>query len=357
MRWSAHRSAALLGAALVASVASPPDATACGGFFRAKGPGPLPSLSVERVLLAYDRAKETEHFVREVVFHRAHEPFGFVVPTPTKPEVAKVAEPLFSRLERSFPYPDFSSLGTLGGGQGFGTGRGRLGGVEVLSQQRVGSFTAFVLAATDPKILAKWLDENKLKTTPETEAWLAHYVKLRFYYVAFRYEPSEAKGDEKRLVSETVRISFSTPVPYYPYFEPDRDDALPERVLALWLVSRDPMVPVAARRESNGSIHWKQPLRAGRRFLSVGDTRVREAVGEKLAALLPEGAVSNDPLRDLAPGERLLTVQTFEDQKTSRKGWGDVLFVPEKPEEVDAATAARRRALLALLDPALEGAP
>jgi hypothetical protein len=214
-----------------------------------------------------------------------------------------------------------------------------------------------VLAATDPKALAKWLEENKLQTTPETEAWLAHYVKLRFHYVAFRYEPTAAKSDEKRLVSEAVRISFSTPVPYYPYLEPTREDALPERVLALWLVARDPMVPVAARREGDGAIHYKRPFRAGRRYAAMGDTRVKEAVGAKLAALLPEGATSTDPLRALEPGEKLLTVQTFEDQKTSRKGWGDVLFVPEKPEEIDEATAAKRRALLGLLDPALEGAP
>jgi hypothetical protein len=57
----------------------------------------------------------------------------------------------------------------------------------------------------------------------------------------------------------------------------------------------------------------------------------------------------------LAPkGEAPWLVQVFEDQKRARKGFGDVLLVPEEPEVLDAAAAEKRRALLPVLDPGLE---
>ena len=46
--------------------------------------------------------------------------------------------------------------------------------MTVLSKERVGSFTAFVLAATDSAALERWLKDNQLVVPPETRAWLDH---------------------------------------------------------------------------------------------------------------------------------------------------------------------------------------
>jgi hypothetical protein len=71
------------------------------------------------------------------------------VPTPTLPEVAAVEKNPFTRLRERFPF----ASGGHGIGKGYGSaGFGGTGGgtVEVLSVEKVGSFTAFVLAATTP---------------------------------------------------------------------------------------------------------------------------------------------------------------------------------------------------------------
>ena len=55
--------------------------------------------------------------------------------------------------------------------------------------------------------------------------------------------------------------------------------------------------------------------------------------------------------RVLAPNE--LVVQTFQDQKRSRAGFGDILFVPATATELGPAERAALAPLLAVLDPVL----
>jgi hypothetical protein len=89
-----------------AAFLSTTDVNACGGFFtrRVLESERRPSLAYEQTLIIFDAEKRREHFVREVVFRTSREPFGFVVPTPSKPEVAKVAPSPFAKLRESFPF-------------------------------------------------------------------------------------------------------------------------------------------------------------------------------------------------------------------------------------------------------------
>jgi len=214
----------------------------------------------------------------------------------------------------------------------------------------VGSFTAFVLAADDERGLANWLRDNGLVSTPEADVWLAHYVRMKFYYVAMRYDPPPSGGSSPGQVSavfkaETIRISFATPIPYYPYFEPAGPGASP-RLLELWLATDAERMPVAAKTES-GKTSWMSPFEPGARYAEPGATseQLKSALDLELHKFLPSGD---------------LVVQGFQDQKSSRNGWGDALFAPVKRVELDAAKAARLEPLLGILDPALvpaKGAP
>lgn len=361
-----------LGAAT--SWVTPQDADACGGFF-SRGAKP-PSLRVERVMILHDAEKEVEHFIRELTFRDATTAFGFVVPTPTKPEVAAVEISPFLGLFDKFPLgqPEVVTKGAAPGGAA------RMGGtgVTVHSQQRIGSFTAFVLSATDPAEMKGWLEKNKFDTTPQSSAWLAHYVELGFFFTAFRYEPKGAaeEGGVAEVRGETVRISFPTPLPFYPYLEPDREDSLKglvgsHRLLAVWLVSQKRYVPIAAVQDGDHT-WWKQPWSEGRRFARRSGESVQSMVSTSLVPLIPTGTPETTTERaeresikswpytsamgdeldaiDLA-GTQRVTVQAFEDQKVSRKGWGDVVFVPEAPEALDDAAKTKRKAFVRVLDP------
>ncbi|MBL4683411.1 MAG: hypothetical protein JKY37_02385 [Nannocystaceae bacterium] len=172
-----------------------------------------------------------------------------------------------------------------------------------------------------------------LVSTKEADVWLAHYVRMGFYYVAMRYDPPRRKaeaGQEGAVLAETMRISFDTPLPYYPYLEPEPLPALAKltlfepRLLELWVVGREEVVPVALR-EHDGQRRWVRPLHGGR--VTPDARKVLEAVFEdEVESLLPPGA---------------LVVQTFQDQKNSRKGFADVLFAPKKAQELSAHKVAK----------------
>ena len=294
-------------------------ALACAIFLSARA-APLPTLAHEQVLIIYEG--EREHVIREVTFGRADRPLGFVVPTPSRPEVAAVADPPFDALAEGFAFTPRPQAR-------MGAGRGT-DGLTVLEVSRVGSFEAFVLEAHDAAALSSWLVTQRLVDDPASAAWVSGYVDLGFLFVAMRYEPRPGQAGDKKP-AETIRISFSTPRAYYPYREPEREGSS-ERLLDLWVVASEPLAPVAF---ADG--RWINPFQPGQTH-----SRAREALAKaldaRLAALLP-------------PGE--LGVQTFVDQKSARRGYGDVVFVPTRKEAIDPAKKARLSRFVPLLDPSL----
>ena len=312
-------------------------AHACGGFFRARTipPEQRPSLAREKVLILYDAEQRKQHFIRELAFRRADERFGFVVPTPTRPEVERVAETPFTTLRDRFPFHPVSR-GMIGHGAGSGAGFGKSAGVEVLEVKKIGSFTVSILAATDAKALAKWLADNDLVSSPEADVWLAHYVAMGFFYTAIRYDPTGKVSDT--IEAETMRISFATPIPYYPYLEPElpSSSASEPRLLELWYIGSDPVVPVALQTRGEER-RWIRPLQDGNDTLDAREA-LEAALPTDLRSLLPSGT---------------LVVQTFQDQKTRRSGFRDILFAQEHPRELDDETLAELEPLLGILDPAL----
>lgn len=346
---AASRLVGLAAAGFVFAIAGVSIAHACGMFRGvAVAPEKRPSLSREKVVLVYDAEKKTEHFIREIAFARADTSFGFVVPVPSRPTVAKLEdEELFTSLRALFKYEDLFGLIGRGSGSGYGKGSGAGfggGGVTVEEVRRVGSFKAYILSATDEKDLARWLSRNRFVASKGGDAWLKHYVDLGFYYVAMRYDPPKKSRKKNKqadadhsLDAETVRISFETLVPYYPYLEPvepklDEDEP---RLLEVWYVGTDPVVPVSVH-DSGDTKQWVRPLRLGRTYDKARADLDRTS--EELGKFLPEGP---------------LVLQTFQDQKRSREGFGDIVFVPEKQTTLSTERALELEPVLALLDPGL----
>lgn len=327
------------------------DASACGAFAGLPSEkslaASLPFLTVEQVLVLWDKETGVEDFIRETRFDKAGKPFGFVVPTPSKPEVSS-AKPPFDALRAAYGFEDPNRLKIGGGGgpvQGGGSG-GAEPAVVVLSQQRIGSFVAFTLSARDPGAFDGWLRENGFAMTEAAKPWIQHYVALGFFFVALRYDApreADAGAGAGSMTSETVRIRFQTPNPYYPYLEPAHEAAAPaptRRMLTGWLVTREPMGPVAFHPTEQRARAWQRPWREGARY-EASSAALSKQLGDELGKLLPSS-------------ERLY-IQTFRDLKVSREGYGDVFFVrehAESKEERDAALEARRR-LLGAVDPTL----
>jgi len=326
----------------VATFSAP--ATPCGAF-ATRASRTVPNVVVEQTMIVFDPEREQEHFVRELAIRDPGPGFGFVIPVPERPVVAKVEIGPFDRLARTFPVGSRFSLG--GVAKGSGGGNSAAAPVSVLSHEKVGSFTAFVLAASDANALQKWFSDNQLLVPPETQAWLTQYVKLRFYLVALRYEAQEIDQKSTTWRGETVRISFKSALPFYPYREPTppTPNAAP-RELAVWLVSQRMYTPVSlfepgTTAQAGAASQWKRPwleYEAG----IVDRESMAAALSEELMKLLP-----------FAAGRGRITLQVFEDQKRSRAGFGDIVMVPRDPTALTGSTLTRSRKLMALLDPAV----
>jgi MYXO-CTERM domain-containing protein len=322
-------------------------ALACGAFAAPRTSEiekNLPYLATEQVLLIWDSETEQEDFIREARFEKANQSFGFVVPTPSKPEVSGVKGSPFEKLRTTFPYENPKAPRGGSGDLQLGTGSAKGGSAEplvvVLDEQRIGSFTAFTLSASDGGAFDKWLADNGFEMAPEAKPWIAHYIKLKFYFVAFRYEAADAGGTG--MTSETVRIRFKTPNPYYPYLEPvhPKTASAPDsRLLLGWVVTRKPMSPVTAKAQAKS--RWVRPWHDGDRQ-DVPSPAVVAAVGPELADLIPKSSLP-------------LVVQPFRDTKVSREGYGDVLFVPGLPTPATPEELEARKSLLGVLDPGLIG--
>lgn len=320
-------------------------------FARAPGPSSdellksTPYLAVERTLLIWDKENKTEDFIREARFEQANQTFGFVVPTPTKPEVFAVKDAPFERLARKMPFQEAASTGRgMGAIEGSGGGKGALDLPEppvlVLAQQRIGSFTAFTLQASEAGAFDKWLSDNGFAVPDEAKAWLKHYIDLKFYFVAFKYDGKP--GATKGMTSETVRIRFATPKPYYPYMDatnPKGSDLLRSRLLVGWTVTREAMVDVSAT--SMKDPRWSRAWARSPAF-SSNAKEVAEALGSELAAIAPKADT--------------LIVAPFRDEKRSREGYGDVLLVPAGKSEIfTPQDKEAHRFLLGVVDPVLMG--
>jgi hypothetical protein len=320
---SRFRPLILIFVALLVVVASAPRvARACATMALTADESHVPQLSLEQVLIVWDGASGTEDFIREARFSGADNAFAFVVPTPTRPELSKVEVP-FAALRDAYPFdpppppPEPPEQGGPYGRVGdsglirlpeiaIGTHQQAVSPVVVVSQQRVGSFTAFVLAASDPGALAHWLNENRFRTTPAARAWLAHYVELGFTFSALRYDPP-AKASAS-MTSETVRFRFKSPVPYYPYMEPARRGPAPEtgRALDLWLLSTDDLRPVVENTVPTElwAAGWVQPF---------GEGVVRAITAEEARAKLSRSCLLREARRSCS--RRSAT------SRTRARGW------------------------------------
>ena len=130
------------------------------------------------------------------------------------------------------------------------------------------TFTAFTLRTDSTDAMSKWLADNGLLSSEQNDRWLEHFAGRDFYFVAMRLDlPPDPKAPVK---AETVRISFDTPVAYYPYKEPGvpKGAAARQRLMELWYVSQEMVVPVALREDDEGR-RFVRPLKEGKAYPNV----------------------------------------------------------------------------------------
>lgn len=262
------------------------------------------NVAEESAVIVWDPATKTEHFIRRATFGGEARDFGFLVPTPTVPVLARVDDDVFDRMQEKTTRPthyrtekaiDWTPLLYLPfvrryKGETVTAGRPP---VEVLSMQTVAGYDAAILDATDAAALNQWLAANGYATTPDLTEWLEEYIRQRWIISAFKIDKN---ADSVTVRTSAVRMSFVTERPFFPYREPasQRDGASVPRVLKVWFIGPERVTGRVGDQPWAGQMFWSESIRD----LEVGGVKV-------------------------APTARMTA---FEDHATPRPGIADLYF-------------------------------
>jgi hypothetical protein len=276
----------------------------------------------QTVVLVWDAANKTEHFIRRATFKSDAEDFGFLVPTPAQPELAESGDdafPLFAKLtapeEVRMARPSEGCNGCMRS-KSVAISAAAPRPVAVLEEKTVAGFHAVVLEASSAKALVGWLEEHGYAFSPEVEAWAKPYVDGGWKITALRVAKDGATKDSRGVAAAALRMSFKTDRPLFPYREPDTTKAASalatnDRLLRIFFVGDARYQGELTGGTWTGNVAWSNKLSASDRDRAIGLLR------------LPPGA---------AAGDWWLT--EFEDPWPYAKAPSDLYFARNPKQDV-----------------------
>lgn len=271
----------------------------------------------QTVILIWDKEHQTEHFIRKASFRSEGDSVGFIVPTPSRPQLEESGNAAFPYLAQ-ITAPKDGSKGLelpIGCAAEPKTSYGR--SVRVVEEKTVAGYHAVVLAADSGQALVEWLKEHGYAYTPEAAAWAEPYLEKRWYMTAMKI----AKDGGPEVAASALRITFKTDHPLFPYREPDsRQDAaklnVRDRLLRIYFLAESRYEGGFPSGQSwEGKPRWSQPLPAEQRAQLLHHLGLAENVG---------------------PAKFWLT--EFEDHWPYGKAPGDVYFSPSADQHMLART-------------------
>lgn len=298
------------------------------------------AITDESAVILWDAAKKREHFIRTARFKGDGKDVGFIVPSPTVPELAGADQAAFEVLntataprvvkktEYNFRWSLLFEKAPLGAGEDSADREMTKSAepeaksapeVQVLQTRKVAGYDATTIKADDPKALDKWLHKKGYAPRADLADWLKPYVREGWVVTAFKI--TKGNRDEDTFDSSLVRMSFDTPKPFYPYREPagQRGDVAKRtpRSLRVYFLGNERMAAAigdATKRAWPGEAKWSDNL----------DNHLNVHEHNRLAKLLalPEKQVP-----------RNLRMTSYEDRSYPRPGFDDLYFEPSKQQE------------------------
>ena len=238
----------------------------------------------EEAVIVWDAARKLQHFIRRATFATRAASFGFLVPTPTMPVLAAASDEIFRRLARVIlpkviyketrlvvPVAFCLSPFNIGSKSTPGAVM-RTAAVQVLHTQRVAGFEAAVLEASSAEALADWLRKHDYPSSSALQKWLEPYVSRKWKITAFKVARREPGSDS--LGTSSVRMSFETDRPFFPYREPQQTQShvsSPDRTLRIFLVAGQKMRGTIGHSGSlPGTFRYANKLETVRSLLAGG---------------------------------------------------------------------------------------
>lgn len=194
----------------------------------AVSPSGKPVLNADQtVLMIWDAASKTQHFIRQASFKSEADDFGFLVPTPSQPELEESGNEAFPFLLK-LTEPETKKATRPSRGMSCGCGESMPmaaksgdASVRVLEEKQVAGFHAAVLEADSANALVGWLKEHGYTFSPEVEAWAKPYIGGGWKITALKVAKDKENKEKQTVAASALRLSFKTDRPLFPYREPD----------------------------------------------------------------------------------------------------------------------------------------
>jgi hypothetical protein len=279
----------LLGGCLLLATLSNPAAACCPCF--ADSGKPVVNAD-QTVIILWDAAKKTEHFIRKASFKSDADDFGFLIPSPTEPELAESGNEAFPFLQ-ALTEPETITMSRPTGHVGCGCAaemnsapiaKSAPPPVRLLAEKEVAGFHAVVLETKSSDALVDWLKEHGYAFSPEVKAWAKPYVEGGWKITALKVAKRK-NGDPKLVAAGALRLSFQTDRPLFPYREPDPKDAAKllgakDRLLRIYFLADSRFEgELTAANPWTGAPAWANKLSPENRKKVLGLLRLPEATG------------------------------------------------------------------------------
>jgi len=177
----------------------------------------------QTVIIIWDSANKTEHFIRKATFNSAADDFGFIVPTPSKPELSESGNEAFPFLAQvTAPEVKYVKRPTnVSCGCAAMKAPMVANGIAVLETKTVAGYDAVILEASSANSLVNWLKEHGYAMSPEIEEWAKPYVEKNWKFPALKVAKEAADKPTPTVATSALRISFQADQPLFQYREPD----------------------------------------------------------------------------------------------------------------------------------------
>lgn len=183
-------------------------ALADGGFF--VPPNSYMYETDQRAVIFYEDNLET--LILSTTFRGDAKQFGWVVPTPTKPEVNRSSDELFTALEEltrvEYSYPVPMSID-----ENYSTGQ-KDASVYVVETKKIDYYDISVLLANDSQALTKWLKDNGFQFPAGVDYIFDSYISNQWYFTAVKIDTSAISPSVNNQLREghmvPLQLKFAT---------------------------------------------------------------------------------------------------------------------------------------------------
>lgn len=169
----------------------------------------------QEAVIVYENSTET--LIISPSFQGNAQEFGWLIPTPSQPNVSKGNDELFTALH-DLVTPENVSVYTYKGAP-LGYGATKENDVTVLESKKVDIYDVAVLSATDSKALNQWLKDNGFQTVPSTTI-LDEYLQNGWYFTAAKISTQDLTATTTNQLktghATPIQLQFESPNIVYP---------------------------------------------------------------------------------------------------------------------------------------------